>query len=82
MDLKVMPRLQKGHQFILCVIDEVTNYLITTPLYQAKSEEVREALIENIITKFSTPRIHNYGSGQCIHVFFNDLLIQDNQNHH
>ena len=42
MDLKVMSRSQKGHQFILCIIDEVTNYLITAPLYQAKSEEVRE----------------------------------------
>ena len=31
LDLKVMPRLQKGHQYILCVIDEMTNYLITTP---------------------------------------------------
>ena len=55
MDLKVLPRSQKGHQFILCIIDEVTNYLITMPLYQAKSKEVREALIENIITKFGTP---------------------------
>ena len=55
MDLKVMPRSQKGHQFILCIIDEVTNYLIVTPLYQAKSEEVGKALIENIITKFGTP---------------------------
>ena len=54
MDLKVMPRSQKGHWFILCVIDEMTNYLVATPLYQAKSEEVREALIENIITKFGT----------------------------
>ena len=25
MDLKVMPRSQKGHQYILCIIDEVTN---------------------------------------------------------
>ena len=55
MDLKVMPRLQKGHRFILCVIDELTKYLIATPLYQAKSEEVREALIESIITKFGMP---------------------------
>ena len=47
MDLKVMPRLQKGHQYILCVIDEMTIYLITAPLYQARSEEVGEALIEN-----------------------------------
>ena len=46
MDLKVMPRLQKGHKFILCIIDEVTNYLITVPIFQAKSEEVGEALIE------------------------------------
>ena len=55
MDLKVMPRLQKGHWYILCVIDEMTNYLITTTLYQARSEEVGEALIENIISKVGTP---------------------------
>ena len=55
MDLKVMPRLQKGHQFILCIIDEMTNYLITAPLYQARSEEVGEALIKNVISKFCMP---------------------------
>ena len=52
MDLKVMPRSSKGHKFILCVIDEVTNYLITVPMYQSKVEEVGEALIEHIITKY------------------------------
>ena len=36
MDLKVMPRSHKGHKFILCIIDEVTDYLITVPIYQAK----------------------------------------------
>ena len=55
MDLKVMPRLQKGHWYILCVIGDMTNYLITAPLYQARSEEVEEALIENVISKFCTP---------------------------
>ena len=55
MDLKVMPRSQKGHQYILCIIDKVTNYLVTAPLFQARSEEVGEALIENIITKYGTP---------------------------
>ena len=55
MNLKVMPRLQKGYQYILYVIDEMTNYLITAPLYQARSEEVGEALIKNIISKFGTP---------------------------
>ena len=50
-----MPRSHKGHKFILCIIDEVTNYLITVPIYQAKSEEIGKALIENIITKYCIP---------------------------
>ena len=45
MDLKVMPRSQKGHKFILCIIDEMMNYLITIPIYPSRSEEVGEALI-------------------------------------
>ena len=55
MDLKVMPRPQKGYKFIICIIDEVTNYLITVPIFQAKSEEVGEALIENVISKYCIP---------------------------
>ena len=55
MDLKVMPRSQKGHKFILCGIDEITNYLITVPIFQAKLERVGEALIENVITKYCIP---------------------------
>ena len=55
MDLKVMPRSQKGHHYILCVIDEVTNYLVTAPIYQVKSEEIGDALIENVISMFGTP---------------------------
>ena len=50
-----MPRLQKGNRYILCVIDEMTNYLITAPLYQARSEDIGEALIENVISKFGMP---------------------------
>ena len=55
MDLKVMPRSQKGHWYILYIIDEVTNYLVSAPLYQARSEEVGEVLIENVISKYGTP---------------------------
>ena len=54
-DLKVMPRSGKGPKFILCIIDEVTNYLITVPIYQSKVEEVGEALIEHVITKYCIP---------------------------
>ena len=34
MDLKVMPRSYKGHRYILCIIDEVTNYLVTFPFFK------------------------------------------------
>ena len=50
-----MPRSSKGHKFILCIIDEVTNYLITVPMYHSKAEEVGEALIEHEITKYCIP---------------------------
>ena len=50
-----MPRSHKGHKFILCIIDEVANYLITVSIYQAESEEIGEALIENVITKYCIP---------------------------
>ena len=55
MDLKVMPRSYKGDRYILCVIDEVTNYIITSPMKQAKLEEVGEALINNVFSKYCVP---------------------------
>ena len=55
MDLKVMPKSQKGHRYVLCVIDEVKNFLITIPIFQARSEEVEEALLEHVITKHCIP---------------------------
>ena len=50
-----MPRSYRGHKFILCITDGVTNYSITVPIHQAKSEEVGEALIEHVITKCCVP---------------------------
>ena len=55
MDLKVMPGSNKGHKFILCIIDEVTNYLITVLIYQSKAEEIGVALIEYVLTKYCIP---------------------------
>ena len=55
MDLKVMPRSHEGHRYILCIIDEVTNFLVTVPIFQARSEEVGEALLEHVITKYCIP---------------------------
>ena len=47
-----MPRSYKGHKYILCIIDEVTNYLITVPIHQYTSDEIGNTLIENVITKY------------------------------
>ena len=55
MDLKVMPRSHKGHIYILCIIDEVTKYLIMVPIYQSKAQEIGDALIEHVITKYCIP---------------------------
>ena len=55
MDLKVMPKSHKGHKFILCVIDEVINYLITVPIYHARSEDIGDALIDNVMSKYGIP---------------------------
>ena len=55
MALKAMPRSHKGHKYILCVIDEVTNYLITVPIHQSRLEEIGNVLIENVISKYCVP---------------------------
>ena len=55
MDLKPMPTSHKGHKYILYIIDEVTNYLVMVPIFQARSEEIGGALIENVIAKYCIP---------------------------
>ena len=56
MDWKVMPKSYRGHRFIMCIIDKVTKYLIIIPIHHAKSEEVGDALIENVVTKYCIPK--------------------------
>ena len=55
MDLKVMPKSYRGDRYTLCVIDEVTNYIITAPVKKAKSEEVGEILINSVFSKYCVP---------------------------
>ena len=52
MDLKVMPKSYKGHRIILVVIDEVTNVMVTIP-NQSRSEEIGDALIEHMFSKYT-----------------------------
>ena len=50
-----MSRFHRGHKHILCIMEKVTNYLIAVPIFQARSEEIGEAVIENVITKYCIP---------------------------
>ena len=50
-----MLRSYKCHKYILCIIDEITNYLITVPIHQARSEEIGDTLIENAISNYCIP---------------------------
>ena len=50
-----MPRSNKGHKYILCIKDEVTNYLSTVPMHQLKSKEIGNVLIENVIMEYFLP---------------------------
>ena len=50
-----MSRSSKCHKFILCIIDEVMNFLITLPIYKSKAEEMDDTLIEHIVTKYCVP---------------------------
>ena len=55
MYLLEMPISNKYHKYILCIIDKVTNYLITVPIHESKSEETGDVLKENAITKYYVP---------------------------
>ena len=83
MDLKVMPRSQKGHKFILFIIDEMMNYLITVPIFRSSSEEVGETLIEHIISKFCAPDCIIMDQDSAFYVNLDELPIQkiENQNY-
>ena len=50
-----MPRLYKGHKYILCILDEVTNYLKMVLIHQSRLEGIGSAIIENVISKYCVP---------------------------
>ena len=47
-----MPKSYMGHKFILGITDKVTNHLITVPIYHSSSEEIGDALTQNVISKY------------------------------
>ena len=74
MDFKVMPRSGKGHKFILWIM---------VPIYQSKAEEVGEALIEHIITKYCIPNYimmdqDSTFMSSLMNFLFNKIIIKIN----
>ena len=45
----------RSNKYILCIIGEVTSYLIMVPLHQSRSGEICNAIIENVMSKYCLP---------------------------
>ena len=61
----------------MCIIDEVTNYIITAPVKQAKSEEVGEALINSVFSKYCVPDYMIMDLDSAFMSLVNELPIQE-----
>ena len=55
MDIKHMPNSENGFNYILVMLCEISNFMVTTPLYTATSPEICKALQDNLICVFGTP---------------------------
>ena len=55
MDIKHMPRSSKGYNYLLIILCEITNFLVTHPMKKVSAEEVCSILIDYYIAYFGTP---------------------------
>ena len=55
MDIKYMPRCNKGYKFLLVILCEITNFLVTHPMKEISAEQVCTILVNEFICYFSTP---------------------------
>ena len=55
MDIKYMPKSNKGFKYLLVILCEITNFLVTHPLKEVTASEVCRILVEEFIAYFSTP---------------------------
>ena len=55
MDIKHMPISQNGYKFILVMLCEISNFIVTVPLFTATSVEVCKALQDHLICYFGAP---------------------------
>ena len=50
-----MPRSYKGHRYIVCIIDEVTNFSGHSTNFSSKIRRGRRSTLEHVITKYCIP---------------------------
>ena len=55
MDIKYMPKSSKGYKYMIVILCEITNFLVTHPLKEVTASEVCRILVEEFIAYFSTP---------------------------
>ena len=55
MDIKYMPNSRNGYNDILVMLCEISNFIVTAPLFTATSLEICKALQDNFISVFGTP---------------------------
>ena len=55
MDIKYMPTSSKRYKFLLVLLCEVSNFIVTHPMREISSTHVCEILVDNFIAYFSTP---------------------------
>ena len=55
MDIKYMPNSENGYNYILVMLCEISNFMVTAPLYTATSPEVCKALQDHLFCVFGTP---------------------------
>ena len=55
MDIKYMPTSSKRYKFLLVLLCEVSNFIVTHPMSEISSTHVCTILVDNFISYFSTP---------------------------
>ena len=55
MDIKYMPTSSKRYKFLLVLLCEVSNFIVTHPMSEISSTHVCTILVDNFIAYFSTP---------------------------
>ena len=55
MDIKYMPKSNRGYKYMIVILCEITNFLVTHPLKEVTASEVCRILVEEFIAYFSTP---------------------------